>query len=144
MGATTIVAIYAAAVATIGVGWQMYSQMRSHRTRLELSIAGMFDGAPSSETHQVVVHVVNHSVHDVPMPAVNVEQRATGLLWPIRDQDVLDELPEILGARAGVTLRVRADRFERIDFAQPAVASAATATGERFRSRPTVIGHLLD
>jgi hypothetical protein len=66
-----LLAGYAALVGTAGLVWQIATNISSSRTRLELSIASTwsFDVPPAEDVHMVSIVVINHSRHDVQMPA---------------------------------------------------------------------------
>jgi hypothetical protein len=139
-------ATYAAFVATGGLAWQIYSRVTADRTLIEVAVAGTwpFDGPLRNEDHGLSVILVNHSRYDLPMPAVHIYQPSSGIMWPIRDDDPLASLPDTLRARGSQSLTVPIARFEHLQLPEPVVAEALTHTGDSFRSRPTVIAHLLE
>jgi len=136
------VAIYAAAVGTVGLGWQVVSQLRADRTKLVVSVGGSFDGAFVEDNHQLSASIVNESRHEIPMPGLEIFQPSIRRGWPVRAADIAGELPDTLRARDAVTLLIPSTRFVGMRLNDPVVAVARTATGAQFTSEPTVIGHL--
>ena len=136
-----LLAGYAALVGTAGLIWQIAANISASRTRLELSLASTwsFDVPPSEDEHMVSIVVINHSRHDVQMPGVDLYQPSIKRGWPVTEKDLLDEPIRVLPARSSHGLRVHLGRFVGIERGSPVIATAVTATGERFRSEPTVL-----
>jgi hypothetical protein len=139
-----LLAGYAALVGTAGLAWQIAASVRASRTRLRLTVASTwsFDAPPTADGHMVSITVTNLSRHDVQMPGIEVFQPSIARGWPIREIDVLDESIRVLPARSSHCLKVRMDRFVGIEPGNPVIATAIAATGERFRSKPSVLGSI--
>ena len=140
----SVIAVYAAVVATLALLWQIVSHLRSERTALTVSVAADYltllrASGQSEEPPGVVFIVLNHSRHDLPMPGFALTQQTIG--WPVTAQDLAEPLPATLAARSSVSFRVPLSRFVGVEAGQPVVAWATTATGKSFVSKPTVIGH---
>jgi hypothetical protein len=138
------VAAYAALVATSGVGWQIFAEVRAGRTRLKISLGNTwsFEGPPTVEDQMLAVRIVNLSRHDVQMPGITVFQPSIQRAWPICDDDVVDDSLQVLPARSSHLIRVSLDRFIGLKTGETVVADAVTATGERFRAAPLTITRL--
>jgi hypothetical protein len=139
-----LLAGYAALVGTAGLLWQVATHITATRTRLELSVASTwsFDVPPTEGGQMVSIVVVNHSRHDVQMPGVDLYQPSIKRGWPVTETDLVDQPIRVLPARSSHGLRVRLSRFAGIEGESPVIATAVTATGEHFRSRPAVLASI--
>jgi hypothetical protein len=84
VSATTLVAIYAAVVATAGFAWQVYSWSREYATRIKVESSGAFlvSGGRLASEAMLMVRVANRSSHPVQIRSVGWvrdSQRSTSI-----------------------------------------------------------------
>ena len=142
---TLAVATYAALVATVVGGWQIWSGLLQRRTRVKVTtylIREEFRAISETPLELAVIKVVNESDHPV---------RWVHGSWRTLDGDVNDVSP-VPWPRGGslshqipphdsrdMSFEAQALR-EALDFSRPVVAVANLSTGQEFRSEPTVLG----
>ena len=89
MTLTTVIAVYAAALSTIGLVWQLYMWWERQRTRVEVKLFEDDEGEYPKELWEiVVVQVTNHSGHDIWINNISLkavkEDRWTSFDWLVR------------------------------------------------------------
>jgi len=73
MSGTAVVAIYAAIIATAGLGWQIYTWGRIHKTRVTVSITNAIFGFPEGNVGGVTIEAVNNSSHPIRVKSAGFE-----------------------------------------------------------------------
>lgn len=96
MSATTVIAIYGAAVATAGVAWQVWLRSRARRTQLRLYLKHSAYPSEAPElagrlVYRVSVLVVNVGETQETVLALGVEKADHG--WGVDDRPINEPLP---------------------------------------------------
>jgi hypothetical protein len=147
MGTTTAVALYAAIVATGGLGWQVYSYRLSERARVHESATkvdvdirmGVAGTEPPLEI--ITVKVVNRSRHAIKLTGVSFRHQdkpgyelvsftfafSRGLPQTIEPQDAGEVMFDSARLRSGE---------DALDIYRPITAIAKLSTGDVFESPP--------
>jgi len=147
---TTLVALYAAIVATGGLCWQVYTYRRSERTRVDESATKvdvdvrMGIAATDPPVEVITVRVINRSRHTVKLTGVSFRHQdkpgyelvsfafafSRGLPQLIASQDAGEVILDSARLRSGE---------ESLDVYRPVVALAKLSTGEVFESPPVLL-----
>lgn len=139
MDLTAIVAVYAALVATAGLGWQIYSWHDRRSQKIEVSVQyamiGMTDG---STVDAVAIVATNRSEHNVRVSGVGLDlQDGSGremhVVHPVPGSD----LPGTVGSRdSGQMLILESEVTDAgIDIYDPVTGWVRLSTGEKVRSK---------
>jgi hypothetical protein len=139
---TTIIAAYAAVIATGGLSWEIYKWRRTHKTKVRVALRNAL--MPYGDIPRAIsVEAINDNDHAI---------RATS--WGLEANDGSGDDMVIVMPMPGSTLpgKVAAhdsgsgysdyeeiDASPKIDFKRPAVAFVNLASGERVRSKPTTL-----
>jgi hypothetical protein len=131
------VAVYAAAVATLSVGWQVFTWARGRASRLKVTVK------PAVLTPQglgvVCLTAMNESQHPLRVTSAGLEaQDGSGATVPAWEPFPGGELPHVIPPHDEHPVFMELDGLRSLgfDFRRPVVAYFGTAEG-RFRSRPT-------
>jgi len=127
--ATTVIAVYAAVLATAELGWQVFMWWRTTRTRLRVYTTGDISG---SAVTAVRVRVVNESPFEVRIHHVFLVSRGeTEHLWLAEEGE--QGLPLTLPARDRSELSFSMSEGD-LSADEPVIARVWTATGQEFLS----------
>lgn len=136
MQATGWVAIYAAAVSTASLGWQVWNARRARRPHVEVALSHTVYIPPTGSAESTVqIDVRNRG--DIPVQVASVgvrtKGRATMLAAPRRGESTLPG--EIHPRDAGFTY-FPTDELSSLDLSRPLVGWALLSTGEHIDSKP--------
>ena len=126
MMSAAIIAVYAAVLSTIGVGWQVYTWWERKRTKVEVRLFEDLEVEHREETWElVVVQVTNRSGHDVWVNHISLkaanEARWRSFDWLVRWDG--QKLPVSIAQNQQLEFaRPAGDIAEAIDTTSPVVA----------------------
>jgi hypothetical protein len=127
--------IYAAMVATGGLGWQVWT-WRQGRRSVVVSLALRMFVLDSGPKWMVGIRVVNHHDHVVQVTSAGL-LLPDGREWVVTHQDRLADLPGPVSAHDSGDLYVSVDAVEKsFEMREPLKAWATLSTGETVHSRP--------
>lgn len=145
MNPDDLIAGYAAVVATIALGWQVWRELQARSLRLTVKLESLGRSGQDGEQSWVLwITVINASEYDVRVARVTIGQ----LIGPERDGRSLmavkgNELPGIIPARDSRTELLHPEvglLGATLDPQIPLVVRVETATGEVVLSAPHLIG----
>lgn len=141
--ATILIAAYAAVVATVGVGWQIYSFRHARRNRATIQIRNAVIPLPPGSEWVLSITVMNGNDHAVRVNGYGLETNdGSGNDFVFFRNLPGSNLPGIIEAHDSGTALQNLDELTtrtELDFTHPLVAFASLATGDRIRSTPTKI-----
>jgi hypothetical protein len=140
---TTALAIYAAVLATVGVGWEVYSWLHRQRTRVDVNVSlgqthipGLWQSADC-----VMVTAINHSEYPVRWTSAGLasqKKRGEWLMPASFAEGTM--LPAVIQPHDSHVVLWEAGTLARdLDFSKPVTATVGLASGDTFRSKPTVL-----
>jgi hypothetical protein len=141
---TTVIAIYAAAVATAGLIWQIVSRVAARRTVVRVRVAPglVTPGVMGPGVGDVVIIMSNRSDHPVRITSAGLRlqdgsKRELVMLRPISD----GTLPQVVPSHDAhqVYMDLRELQGIGIDFHRPIVAWARTSDDHQFTSKATTL-----
>jgi hypothetical protein len=140
---TTALAIYAAVVATCGIGWQIYTWWHGRRlhVRVGVRIAQTYD-ATGHWKDWVVITAVSRT--NYPVRTTNAGLKAESLpgktLWCVNAHP-LATIPGVIPPHDSAQAFLDAESMAKdgLDLGQPIRACVALSTDERVWSEPTVL-----
>lgn len=136
---TTLIAAYAAAIATAGLAWQMYSWVRTHRTNVRVSISNAVMPDPlRGVLHVISVEAQNRSEHNVRVTSFGLEandgsKRQLVFIDPVRGSGLPGVVPPHDSASGFQP--IGAIDAQEVDLRKPVVAFVQTTVG-RYHSQP--------
>jgi len=137
-GAIDPVAIYAAVVSTIALGWQIQKERRARRPQVEVKVSYALLGYPSRGPAEVA-HIEARNRGDLPVRVNSAGfnlQDGSGNALAITWQPPGATLPGVVGPRdAGFTYLLE-DELGPLDLYRPLVGWVSLSTGERIHSKP--------
>jgi len=137
-GAIDPVAIYAAVVSTIALGWQIRKERRARRPQVEVKVSYALLGYPSRGPAEVA-HIEARNRGDLPVRVNSAGfnlQDGSGNALAITRQPPGATLPGVIGPRdAGFTYLLE-DELGPLDLYRPLVGWVSLSTGERIHSKP--------
>ena len=143
MSATTAIAIYAAAVATGALVWQVGAWLWSRRTRLHVRVQLGFLGLAHGGTVDIVfVTAINRSDHPINVSSAGLEaQDGSGGLLIQPYPNVGSTIPGVVPPRDSGVRNMELRELKRMGFDpyRAVVGRVTTSTGETFRSPPTIL-----
>jgi hypothetical protein len=135
---TTVIAAYAAAIGTMGLAWQIYSWVRTHKTNVKVSLSNAVIGAPSGVLHVLAIEAQNHSEYELRVTSFGLEandgsKRQLVFIDPVRGSG----LPGTISAHDAASgyQPIGAIDVSEVDLTKPVVAFVQTTMG-RHQSRP--------
>jgi hypothetical protein len=141
----TALAIYAGVVATIGVGWQVYSWRRDRTTRLRVELEpGAVENIGGGWRPVAAITLVNKSQHASRVTQVGFEpQSGRGILAVFPSQLIAGagSIPATIEPHDSTTVMLPIELLEgsEVDTHRPLVAWARAGDGTRARSRPATL-----
>jgi hypothetical protein len=142
MGATALVAIYAAVIATAGLGWQIYAWGRTRRTQMNVSINNAVFGLPMGVLGGVTIEATNRSDHEVRVTSAGFDlQDGSGRKVVIVRQMPGSSIPGNVPPHDSGMTWIEEDeaRHAGLDIYKPLVGWVSTSTGESFKSKPMTL-----
>ncbi len=138
MDATTAIAVYAAVVATVSGGWQVYTWRRDRQTRIDVSVTNAFLTFDQGLSPMALITAVNRSRHPVRVESMGFDvQDESGRTLVITAQPPGSTLPgEVRPQDSGKTWIEQAELASRgFDLTRPLAGWVNDATGKRHRSK---------
>jgi hypothetical protein len=134
-------ALYAAAVATAGFVWQIYTWRRGRR--LSVTVVGNISvrlGIRDADGNSVIEQyleatVINRSQHPVRLTGVNFASEGEGPSGMVTSSPYFS-LPYVIPAQDSHRMEMRFDQWGDVLIGNRLVAWVALSTGERFQSKP--------
>jgi hypothetical protein len=138
---TFILAAFGAVTGSIALSFQIYSSVRTWKTRLEISI-GLNDIFDANQNKEVVAsyRMVNHSGHIIRVTHVGMapKKRKENPAWIPRPYPLSQPLPIEIAARDSSCVWVPIEEFKAFASLDEKVrAQVWTSDGKRFRSKKT-------
>jgi hypothetical protein len=136
---TITIAAYAAAVSTLGLGWQIFAWARSRRTHVKVAVSNAVMAGPLGPLHVLAVQATNESEHTVRVTMFGLEAndgsgRQLIFVNPVPGSDLPGQIAPHDSA-AGYQPIGSIDGRE-VDLRKPVIAFIKTSTNQRYRSRP--------
>jgi hypothetical protein len=135
------VAIYAAVVSTVALGWQILKERRARRPQVEVKVSYALLGYPSREPAEAAeIEARNRGDHPIRVTSAGFNlQDDSGRTVVITWQPPGATLPAVVGSRdSGMTYLLR-EELGPLDVFRPLVGWVSLSTGERFHSRPRTL-----
>ena len=141
MNATDYIAIYAAVVATGGLGWEIRKARQARRPQVEVvvsfAVLGYLRGEPTNSAH---IEVRNRGDIPVRVTSVGFEvQDQSDRIAAIHWQQPGATLPGVIGPRDSGFTYLLEHELGSLDLYRPLVAWASLSTGERIHSKPVTL-----
>ena len=140
-GAIDPVAIYAALVSTVALGWQILKERRARRPQVEVQIRYSLIGYPGPGAAEAA-HIEARNRADMPVRVTGAgfnAQDGSEYVAFITHQPPGATLPGMIGPRdSGFTYLLK-DELGPLDPFRPLVGFVSLSTGERILSQPTTL-----
>jgi hypothetical protein len=135
------VAIYAAIVSTVALGWQILKERRARRPQVQVTISYALLGYPDREPAEAV-EITARNRGDLPVRVTSAGfnlQDDSDRTMVIAGQPPGATLPGVVGPRdSGFTYLFRGE-LGPLDVFRPLVGWVSLSTGERIHSRPRTL-----
>jgi hypothetical protein len=135
------VAIYAAIVSTVALGWQILKERRARRPQVDVKVALALIAPPGGEVLETVqIEARNRGDHPIRVTSAGFNvQDDSGNTVVMTWQPPGSTLPGVIGPRdSGMTYLLR-DELGPLDVFRPLVGWVSLSTGERVHSRPRTL-----
>jgi hypothetical protein len=135
---TVIIAIYGALVATVSIGWQVYTWHQSRKPQVIVEVSQGLPGIPNPEWW-VMINVINRENHAVRISSLGFNlQDGSGRSMVLINPPPAATLPgEVAAHDQGFTYVAESSPdIKNLDLCRPLVAWARLATGELYKSKP--------
>ena len=142
MTTTTAIAIYAAILSTGGLGWQVYTWIRAHGTRVRVEVTNAFLPFTDHVSYVAMITVTNLGEHAIRVTSAGFDfQDSSGRTVVLANAPPGSSLPGVVQPHDSGMTWLEETQFASggIDVYRPLVAWAKLATGETFKSRPTTL-----
>ena len=138
---TTIVAVYAALVATGGLIWQIYVWLQSRKPQVAVEVSLGLPASPEPEWW-IMVKVINRGDYPVNVSSVGFDlQDGSGRSLVLMQQPPPANIPGHIAAHdQGFTyIPISSHNVELLDLYRPLIGWASLATGEQIKSTPKTL-----
>jgi hypothetical protein len=135
------VAIYAALVSTVAVGWQILKERRARRPQVEVKISYSLLGYPGRGAAGAA-HIEVRNRGDMPVRVTSAGfelQDGSEDVAHITHQPPSATLPGVIGPRDSGFTYILEDALGPLDPFRPLVGFVRLSTGERILSKPTTL-----
>lgn len=135
------VAIHAAIVSTVALGWQILKEGRARRPQVEVKVSYALLGYPNREPAEAAeIEARNRGDHPIRVTSAGFNlQDDSGRTVVITSQPPGAALPGVVGPRdSGMTYLLR-EELGPLDVFRPLIGWVSLSTGERFHSRPRTL-----
>jgi hypothetical protein len=142
MSGTTALALYAALIGTAGLGWQVFTWARAHRTQVSVEAKNAVFGLPQGTVGGITVEAINRSSHTVRVTGIGFNMNdGTNRVVQIVYPGAGSSLPGSIAPHdSGMGWMSEVDvRDAGIDIYKPLVAWVRTSAGEQFNSKPVTL-----
>jgi hypothetical protein len=132
------VAIYAAVVSTIALGWQIQKERRARRPQVEVKVSYALLGYPGGDPAEAA-HIDARNRSDLPVRVNSAGfnlQDGSGNVLAITWQPPGATLPGVIGPRDAGFTYLRREELGPLDPFRALVGWVSLSTGERIHSRP--------
>jgi hypothetical protein len=139
------IAGYAAVVATVGIGFQVFSWRRNTQTRLKVKLSRrelMTPGDPAPPEKVALIEMVNYSNHEVAITHVGFKPQRKGdpHLFIPRPLPETEPVPIVIPPRRSKNVWVTIDMLEeKANLTKPLQARIGTDDDHDFDSKPAVL-----
>jgi hypothetical protein len=140
MEATDWIAVYAAVVSTIAVGWQIRREWRYQRPQVEVKIWMGVLVFPTGGRPGLQIEARNRGDHPIRVASAgyNVQDGSGHVLAIMFDQPGAT-IPGVIQARDSGFTYLLPEQLRDLDPSRPVVGWVSLATGERIHSKPTTL-----
>jgi hypothetical protein len=134
------IAIYAAVVSTVALGWQIQKERRARRPQVEVRAYMGLLSFPTGMRPALQIEARNRSDHPtrVASAGFHVQDNSGDVLAIFSDQPGAT-IPGVIPARDSGFTYLLPDQLGKLDPNRPVVAWVSLSTGERINAKPTMI-----
>jgi hypothetical protein len=133
-GVTTL-AVYGAVVATVAVGWQIYTWFQEKQNKVSVALSNVFLVYGRDTVEAIGVRVTNRNDHPVWVQGWGFDAQDGSGQLVVTNRGPVDEFPGEVAAHHSKSVRVAFDDVPSVDRYKPLVAWVNLSTGETIRSK---------